>query len=614
MNRAKYYISFNAGILWTEFFPSNEPKLNLTREGDEMFKRWRVDKFRIARIKNTGVFDTLHAMFFDPLYFGTDIKYKINILGTDKFYFIDPVTSIQLDSQNMVYEATPEPDDAYRPILQQYEKKWQQRTANTLFSHSDTFFYNIIDSGFFTNVDFSVFGDSSRTVTWENNAGGATQYARNLLAGGNFVGSIITIIIKNYAGDPFSLRLVDQTFTAISATIDVTANGKYQLTQTGVAVNAYLEMLADNAANISGSYYYEAFYAITVTSGGLFHDVITDILNNASYMNLGLTIDSTILWNDTLPTNPPSAIDTYITANPTNDYVIEAAAIWNYLWLARTDSFTTAKEDILEYSLKDIMYLLRKIRMWWFIDDDGHFRIEHDRYFREFTAQADLTSVTYAPDKPEVDQKVYRYERSDSYNQLNYSEENQDHEDWMAFPVNFPISQTSKSTKDISFSELTTDFEYVRDNPGTASSTGLMLLRTESTLNMVEIDQSTITPTNYYSNARLSWAWLFANYYDYFAEAETGTINNGTAITYTHVKEYLKQGNIRFRMAADMDWKRPFTLSQGTGWLEGAEYAPETGMYKIDVAFDPYHVVVYIVDEDMSIFLTDEDGTTLLIA
>jgi hypothetical protein len=257
------------------------------------------------------------------------------------------------------------------------------------------------------------------------------------------------------------------------------------------------------------------------------------------------------------------------------------------------------------------MGYLKKIRCYWFIDNDGYFRIEHERYFREYSVQADLTSATYAGDKPEVDQRIYRYERADSYMQVNHSENNQSHEDWMAFPVEFPVLQTSKSVKDISFSDITTDFEYVRDNPGDASSSGVILLRTIGVKRIVAIDQSTITATNYYANGKLSWAWLFANYHNYFAEAKTGTINNGVAITYTHVKEYLKQDNIRFRMTTDLDWKRPFTLLEGTGWIESAELNPETGMYKINVGFDPYGIVIFIVD-DTGIRITDDGGDELI--
>jgi hypothetical protein len=615
MSRAKYYISFDAGVNYSEFFPTNEPKISLVREGDEIFKRWKVDKFRIGRTKNQVVFDTISGMFFDSAYFATDLLYKVNILGTDKFFFIDPVTNISLDNQNMVYECTPDANDEYRPILQQYDKKWQDRTANKIFGDSDGIYYPKLNTASFLNIDFTTFLDAAGSVSYTNTTLGSTT-ARNDLDVVTTTGMIVIVVIKNRAivGRSPAIQLIDGGGVVKSNQETIGANGVYYLTQTANGANILVELSQlDLSGASSGSFDYEIYYPVLQVSGESLYNCLNNVINGASYINAGIVIQSTILWNDALPTNPPPNIDAYITANPTKDYVLQTAAIWNYLHLARTDSFTTAKEDIIETSLKDVMAILRKLRMWWFIDNDGEFRIEHEYYFRDYTAQADMTSVAYAPDKPEVDQRVYRYEKGDSYTQINYSEQNQDTEDWVASPVEFSATLTTNNAKDVSYSTLTTDFEYVRDNPGDASSSGLMLLRMTSATGIIAIDQSTLTPTNYYANAYLSWAWLFVNYYDYFAEAETGTINNGIAHTYVHVKEYLKQGNIKFRMVADLDWKRPFTLALGTGWVEAAEYAPETGMYKIDVGFNPYSLVIYVVDsEDIGTFIVDDDGSTFI--
>jgi hypothetical protein len=124
--RARYYISFDSST-WTEFFPTNSPKILWKVIPDVIFKRYAVDKFRIGRTKNTNLYDTLYQRFFDPAYYGDDIYYKINVLGTDKFFFIDPITSGKIDTQNSVYESTPDTDDEYRDILALYEKKYQDR-------------------------------------------------------------------------------------------------------------------------------------------------------------------------------------------------------------------------------------------------------------------------------------------------------------------------------------------------------------------------------------------------------------------------------------------------------------------------------------------------------
>jgi hypothetical protein len=104
---------------------------------------------------------------------------------------------------------------------------------------------------------------------------------------------------------------------------------------------------------------------------------------------------------------------------------------------------------------------------------------------------------------------------------------------------------------------------------------------------LVDIDESTITAGNFYMNARLGWAYLFANYWNYFAEADAGTVNDG-AHTFVAVKTFLKQNNVKFRMTSDYDWKKPFTMLGGKGWPDDCEYIPDTGMYTINVGFDPY--------------------------
>jgi hypothetical protein len=342
----------------------------------------------------------------------------------------------------------------------------------------------------------------------------------------------------------------------------------------------------------SGSFTYDYYDASTnISSGGLFRTILETCINGAGYMNLGIgTVFSTILWNDAVESDPPTSIASYMTAHPTNDYVLSAAAIFNYLWLARAGGPSSTNLENIQVSLKDMMQMLRKLRLYWFIDSDGHFRIEHEKYFRSYTSQADLTSATYTADKPEVDAKIHKYSNSDNYFQLNYSENNQKTEDWVAYPVEFDITKITQNKLDIGFFELSTDIKYMQENPDDINNNGLLLLRGtyNSVVYTIGLDQSTLTPANYYPNAKLSWAYIIANYQNYFAEADAGTINGGTAHNYTHVKEFLKQPNIKFHMTTDLDWKKPVTTALGTGWIEEAEYNPETGMYKINVGYNPY--------------------------
>jgi len=599
--RDRYYISFNAGVAYTEFFPTNTPKITYRRQSGEIFMRPFVDKFKIGRVRNTAVYDIIAADFFNDATFATDYWYRIDINNSivPKFQFIGPVTDGKLEDETDVYEVTPEPRDIYREILKQYDKKWQDRGGHYIFNIRNSFYRPLLNTNLFVNTDFNIFSDIAHSVSYTNNDLGWAKAKNQLVAATGNTDKVIILIsgFEVIAGDAPKMQIVNSADTPKSNQVTINANGKYTLTQNaaigGVGI-AFIELAQfDNISGSSGSFDYEIFYPSAVSSGGLVESLLAQVINNANFMNLGLTIVSSYLWNDTLPTghavNIPD-ISTYFTANPTNDYVIEGAANWNHLWLACNDVFTTANEDIYELSLKDIMDFLKiKIRAWWYIDEDGYFRIEHEYWFRDYISQADITSATYAGDKPEVDARLYRYEKGDVFSQINYKELNQYNEDWLPYPVEYSATLTSKNTKDISLAYFGSDLEYLIDSPDDASSSGWILLRciAMGANYLVDIDASTLTPANFYMNARLGWAYLFANYWDYFAEAEDGFVNDG-AHTFIHVKEFLKQDNVRFHMTGDLDWKKPFTLLNGTGWIEEAEYIMETGVYNINVGFNPY--------------------------
>jgi len=587
--RAKYYISFNAGVDWSEFYPTNTPQLKLTKEPQEIFKRWRVDKFKIGRTKNQTVFDLLYGMFYDKTDFATDIKYKINEVGTDTFYFISSILSGIMDDQDSVYEVNPEPDDLYRPIFQQYQKKFDN--TSLLFGLANQMYYPILATTLFTNSTFNTFTDVAKTVNYTHT--GAVPGEQ--VAGNDITntpnGAVVTVIIKSlsYTGTAPTMVLVDApSGTEYSNKVNITANGKYELLMTGSPATVQIEFAVINASGVSrsGSFDYEVYNPTSILAGGSLHDVLNAIVSGASYMNLSYDVVSTILWNDALPTDPPGSISTYIGSNPTNDYVLSASAIWNYIWLTRADDFTTDKEDNIELSLKDVLDLLKfKLRLWWFIDADGDFRIEHEKYFKSYTSQLNVTTLT--SEKPEVDNRKYNYDRSDIYNQLNFEENNTANEDWVEFAkIEYPLLTTSLNVKDVSLQNLTTDIKYVVTYPDDAVSNGLMLLRLDSHFCVI-FDESMVTPGTFYPNQKLSWRWLTDYYMDYFAEAGTGTNGEG-AHNFVHVKEFLKQNKIKFRTSTALVWYKPLTTLKGTAWIDELEYDPESGMYVVNVGYDPY--------------------------
>jgi hypothetical protein len=583
--RCQYYISFNAGANWTEFFPSNSPKLKLSKYPNEIFKRWDVDKFKIVRTKNQSVYDILSGMFFDKTDFGTDIKYKISVLGVDKFYFIAPITSGNMDSQNSVYEVNPEPDDLYRPILQKYEFKYQDRSAGDAIWNisNDYWITTTLQALLFNNDTFTTLSDIAKSVTWDNSTGGAAR--AEAITDPSYTTSYAVIKVLTFSGDIITLNSCVVGGGVID-TVNISGVGEYIL----IATKAQqFELYNKSAAPKSGAFtnlIYIYKHTDNIGIGGSLYDCLDQVINDSGYMNLAYSIKSTILWNDVLGSDPPPNIDTYITANPNNDYVRQASAIFNDVWLSRVCSLTVDKVYVQETSLKDVMEFLKlKYRMWWFIDEDGNFRIEHEKYFKDYDSQATIS--TYILDKPEIDQKNCTYEYKGLNIQINYSESNEKNEDWKAFPIVYS-QKMNFATSDVNISNLSTDLGNIKDNPGDVSNSGLMLVRMKrkGSEYLVSIDQSEVS-ANFYLNTYMGWFYTLKYYHDYNADAGTGYINN-IAHTFSGVKEFLKQQKVRFRHTSDVKWYKPFTLSLGNGWIDELELDPETGMHSINFGFDPY--------------------------
>jgi|WetSurSiteA1Bulk_404760.scaffolds.fasta_scaffold04480_3 hypothetical protein len=594
MARQQYFISFN-NVSYTEFYPSNEPVLKLEQEPGEIFKRWKVDRFRITKTKNS-VYCTLLSMFFDPLSFGVSIYYRIDINGVPKFRFVDKIRAGNINIQNEVYECTPDPDDSYQPILDLYQKKWNN-TSGSLFGLFESLYFPVKHTGNFANVDFYSFTPGAGTLAYVNDGSPAgPNFARNTIPVPSDNG-LVTILVTglSYTGDAPRLKLVDQTYTACSNEVTVSANGKYELTMSGLKTAVYVQLSQNNltGSSKSGSFDYVCYLPTHTLSGATLYNLLDRILNFSAYFALSpvCSVVSTILWNDPLGSDPPASIDTYMTANPSNDYVLEDTAVFNNLYLCRTDAFTTDEADNVELSFKDIMDILKSKRLFWFIDEDGLFRIEHEKYFRSYDPQADLTDSSFAKYQPEIDHHIYSYE-GESYNQLTYKEENALNEDWGPdCKIEFSVDLTGPDVKDVR-TAVTTDLKNVLENPDSASNTGLTLLRCDG-FNNILFDQSLVTPANYYPNQKLSPAWINDYYSQYFAEARDGETVTGPH-TFTHVKESVKQSGVRFKMSSDLDWKKPFTLFVGTGWIGNCEYFPETGMYSIDFVYDPYATTIVV--------------------
>jgi hypothetical protein len=191
----------------------------------------------------------------------------------------------------------------------------------------------------------------------------------------------------------------------------------------------------------------------------------------------------------------------------------------------------------------------------------------------------DLTSSVF---KPEVDKRIYNYEKSDIYQRIVYTESNQGSADWLDnFTAFDPIKTTAKVTE-FSPPQLSTDVPFME--AGSPSNTGYVLLQCLSSY-MVDVNSSVMTAGAYVPNVYLSWAWLRRNYFLYFSEADASL---APIISYSGVKRFKKQVGIKFYYDGVLTWIRPVTLLGGKAWIDKMELDLSSGWYIIDVGFDPY--------------------------
>jgi hypothetical protein len=534
-----------------------------------MFKRAKIDEIKIDGRRNAAVFTDLQDDFNDDSTFGNTIYFKIQRGGVDTFFFLASINDGKLDDQNDIFYITPRPNDSYEKILKGYSVKRNIPTAGVLFHPTIiTDSFTDLGSGTWVDTGFSV-------LEWENLGVGMESASTPMAL---TVGQQVIVIIRDrtiVAGGSPEIYAVTAVGAVASNVASLTANGKYILTATAAANRLFISI----SGLAEGSVGYEIYKPVEKLGADSLLAIITSFLG-ASHLNTGLTAKSTIIWNDTLPSVKPPNVDTYITANPTRDYVLESTAIWNYLVLAKASAIVGTSADKYELSFKELMDMLKvKQRIFWYIDSGGFFRLEHERFFDDFDSQLDLTSSVY---KPEVDKRIYNYEKSDIYQRIVYTESNQGSADWLDNFTAFDPIKTSSKVLDISPPQLSTDVRFMES--GSPSNSGYMLLQCLSSY-MVDVNPSVMTAGAYFPNVYLSWAWLRRNYYSYFSEADESL---APIISYSGVKRFKKQTGVKFYHDGILNWIRPVTLAGGKAWIDKMELDLASGWYTLDVGFDPY--------------------------
>lgn len=601
-----YHIALT-GTAYEEFIPSVEPKVTFQEYAGEIFLRPSIEEIKISQLLNPAIYTSLNAMFFDSSEFGNQLKFWIED-GTTNYYFRSSISNAKNDTEKKLFIISPEPDDEYQDVLDYYDKQY----SSLLLGYYGYVWQQPATS--FVNVSLTAWSDTGGSVEWTNNEGVGSYYARLHLNGyAAESGKKIKMVIRNlsYTDDILYLRIVNGSATPISNTNVLDDDDIYTFTLTAASADVYIEFESVSIDPAAGSFDYEAYYYKDYkTLGNTVKNVINKMLTN---IGSSLTVKSTYLFNDAVPSVVPSAIATYIAANPTKDYVTEDTAIWNYLWLGQTDSLATDTADTHELSMRELMDMLKvKLRTFWYIDSDGYFRIEHQKYFREWDPQFDLTSAAYTKYKPEIDMMLYNYRKDNIVSEINCEELNESNDDFVAYPISYDVIKTTPNARSLAPPKLSCDIGWIIDNPDDADASGFVLMQCDyfNSTYVVAFAESEFNAGYYYQNERLSWAYLFKRYWQYFAEADTADINNGETLTPDHIKEFLCQSGIKFYKSSEVNWYQPITLTRGRAWVRKIEHDLSSGFFTLEVGYG----VTDIFEELTADSTTITADTTLITA
>jgi len=580
-----YHIALT-GTAYEEFIPSVEPKVTYTQYSDEIFPRPAIGEIKIGELRNDTIYSGLASMYYDSSQFENQIKIIIKQDGTNKYYFRTSISNTILDSQNKLFRFTPEPDDNYQSILDVYEKRiYETDLASNIFNNA-SYYYWSHPTNVFTNASpaFTSFSDSAKVVAWQY-SGSGTNYARLDYPGCAQSGDQVKINITSSSGGG-TIRLVNVALAAVSNSVTVTDGLK---TMTATAEARYIELAVDTGT--TGGFTYEAYAHQLSEFGNNLKTVIDYLLDD--HMGTGITCKSTILFADTLPSIAPTYIEDYHAAYPASDYVTESKGpiIFNdNLSIGFAEGFTDDIDSYVnnEFTIKEIFDILKyKFKIYWYIDSDEYLRFEHRKYFDVWESQLDLRSNTFAKFKPEVDCKVYNYDKSDIYNQIKYSENNAKTSDFLDIHVDCDVNKTSPKTSSISPPNLSTDIDVALTDEWSLSGFVLVITSEINGDDVVQLVQSITDSGAYSQNGYLSWAWVSKYYFNWGCDADEAITSNGETITAESLKPYLIQNNIKFYYSGSVNWYQSIVLSRGIGWIKKIEHDLSSGFYTIDVGFDP---------------------------
>jgi len=339
-----YYISFNS-VDFTEIFPVNNPIGTKTQLEGTRIWREEVDEIRLPKTSNSSVYDTLHSYFIDKTKFDSEIEIEIytGIRTTGVLYWsgLFSISDTSDDFQNTVAVLTPlRINDNYRPIIEKADIQYELDVLrNVLETKRLGYSESVSVSGAWANpgvgystafATFNASGSSILTAT----TGGIGSFGATKAISGLSNNDIFIIDVSSYppavGGATFDIQagvsntsVTDEGPKTISVGVHAWTMAS---TQAAPRIAFYSDACTDKSVEFTAR---KIQAANELASGG---ELLMTFIENLVSSSVGMfltgyvgNVVSTFINNDALPTGAPSTISTFMTANPSGNYVKETA-------------------------------------------------------------------------------------------------------------------------------------------------------------------------------------------------------------------------------------------------------------------------------------------------
>ncbi len=341
-------------------------------------------------------------------------------------------------------------------------------------------------------------------------------------------------------------------------------------------------------------------------------NVIDYMLNQ---MSCGLTYRSTFFDNSVLPPEAPADIDTIITASSGDNYVTEEANLLNYLMIAQKSDVIacisspgagcSSSEDATKgmISFNGLMEILYKMfQVYWYVDSEGFFRIEHERFFSKELGSIDLTTLLnkYSGELWEKGTRKYKYITGELYGKERWEFMEQNYPDFLGETIDYDeiLSNTriELEVKDYNVSMVTTDMMmiYHVENTGylegPISTDGFCILQCSYDGSYTCDNETGALSGVSLPNNHLSVANLQDKYWRWNRIQERGVMNqdhyNATETTFESWIRNKEQIEVSFHQCCDaFDELDLILTSLGSGEVVGAVHKLTSGMMKVKLRY-----------------------------